>query len=257
MASPAEARHRDLVRDARRALEQLSAVERRCLEHPPYRLAHQYDPRAARYTIRVHVTGPLPAELSTLAGQVVRDGRAALDAIATALSSGGSPAGGRPIRFPIHQSLPEFAQRSRRAIAGMPDVAQATIEELQPYHTFGGFHKDSLWLLRELDAVDALALAAGALRDDSALGVNTQRHVEITGPLRVVPGAFEDGGVVVDVAATVAGRDPKLDLYLRPVYQTAFARQGPARGAPVIATLTAILDRVEKVIAALEPAIPA
>jgi hypothetical protein len=158
----------------------------------------------------------------------------------------------RPVRFPIHASLPEFAQRSRRAIGAMSDEAQATIEELQPYHTFGGFTKDSLWLLRELGETEVPALAAGALREDSELGVNTSRHVQIVGELRAVAGVFDDGGLVVDVPATVAGPDPKLDLFLRPNVQMAFAEQGPARGAALVATLATIVDRVDSVITALE-----
>jgi hypothetical protein len=253
---PTTERHRDLLHEARRALGQVAAAERRYLDQHPYRPVHQYDPRAERYTIRIHVTTHLPAELPTLAGQVLGGARASLDALATALATplaSAPPAEGatRAVRFPIHESLPEFAQRSRRAIGTMSDEAQATIEEVQPYHTFGGFQKDALWLLRELGLAERPALAAGALRDESEVGVNTRRHVEIVGDLRVVPGVFEDGAVVVDVAAKVVGRDPKLDLYFRPSVQLAFAAQGPARGAALVPALTAICDRVEAVGVAL------
>jgi hypothetical protein len=249
---PTAAHHRDLLDEARRALGQVAAAESRYLDQHPYRAVHQYDPRAERYTIRIHVTTPLPTELPLLAGQALRGARASLDALATALASAASTEGvTRAVRFPIHDSLPEFAQRSRRAIAAMSDDAQATIEEVQPYHTFGGFQKDVLWLLRELGLAEVPVLAAGALRSDSEIGVNTKRDVEIVGDLLVVPGAFEDGAAVVDVAAKVVGRDPKLDLYLRPSVQMAFAARGPARGAALVPTLTAICDRVEEVGAAL------
>ena len=251
---PAAVPHRELLLGARRALEQAAAAERQYLDRQPYRLVHHYDPRAALYTVRVHVTTGVPDELPVLAGRVLREARAALDALATALAT--PPAASRTTRFPIHDSLPEFAQRSRRAISAMPDDAQATIEEMQPYHTFGGFQKDALWLLRELGAADAPTLAAGALRADSELGVNTKRHVAIVGDLRVAPGAFEDGATIVSVAATVAGPDPKLDLFLRPGFEMAFAPNGPARGATLAGALGAICDRVEEVIVALEPAMP-
>lgn len=251
---PAAARHRELLHDARRSLETLAAAERQHLERHPYRLAHHYDPRAGRYTVRVHVTAAVPDELAALAGRVLRDARASLDALAVALASpAGTP---RAIRFPIHDSLPEFAQRSRRAIGAMPDDAQATIEALQPYHTFGGFQKDTLWLLRELGSTDVPALAAGAVRGDAELGVNTRRHVDIVGDLRVAPGAFDDGAVIANVAATVAGPDPKLDLYLRPSFELAFAAHGPARGASLTGALEAICGRLEQtVFPALEESI--
>jgi hypothetical protein len=252
---PAAARHRTLLHDARGTLEELQAAQRRYLESHPYRLVHHYDPRGARYTVRVQVTAAVPGGLALLAGRVLREARASLDALATALVP--NPAGAsRGIRFPIHDSLPEFAQRSRRAIGEMSDDAQATIEALQPYHTFGGFQKDALWLLRELGSTDAPALAAGAVRGGTELGVNTKRHVEIVGDLRVAPGAFEDGTVIASVAASVAGPDPKLDLFLRPTFELAFATDGPARGASLVGALGAVCDRVEAVIVALEPTIP-
>jgi hypothetical protein len=246
---PTAAPHRELLLGARRALEQLAAAEREYLDRNPYRLVHQYDPRAGSYMVHVQVAAAVPDAVPALAGTVVREARASLDALAAALVPA-PPA--RPVRFPIHDSLPEFAQRSRRAIAAMPDAAQATIEEVQPYHTFGGYHKDALWLLREL-GTEPPSLAAGALRDDSELGVNTKRHVEIVGELRVRAGAFDDGAVVVEVAAKVTGQDPKLDLYLRPSFELAFVRDGPGRGAPLVGSLATIADRVEQVIAALEP----
>lgn len=226
-------------------------LERAYLDANPYRLVHAYDPRAGSYVVRVEVLRDLPPEVHDVLAQALRAARAALDALIATLASA-SPAG-KPPRFPIHESLPEFAQRSRRPLAGLSDEAQATIEELQPYHTFGGFHLDRLWLLRELTD-QTPRLAAGGLRAESALGVNTARHVEITGELRVRVGAFENGAVVVAVPARVTGRDPKLDLFCRPSFELAFDAQGPARGGGVVATLAAICDHVEHaVLERLEP----
>ncbi len=246
--------HRDHVREARAGLARVAAAERDFLDGHPYRLLHKFDPRAAAYTVRVAADQSLPPELPAMVAGVLRHAADALDALAAALSEPGRP--GKSPRFPIHDSLPEFAQRSRRSLAGMPDEAQATIEALQPYHTFGGFHLDLLWLLRELNAAGAPRLAAGSLRDDSTLGVNTARHVEITGALQASNGAFEHEAVIATVTARVAGPDPKLDLFLTPSFELAFAESGPARGAALVATLGAICDRVEHdVIASLEPAL--
>jgi hypothetical protein len=254
--APATAPHRDLLRGARDALDGVAAAEAQYLESRPYRLHHRYDPRASVYTVRVDVATPPPEGLAARVAAVLRDLGAALDALATALV--GASSGAPPVRFPIHDSLPQFAQRSRRALSPMPDAAQATIEALQPYHTFGGFQHDALWLLRELSASSPPMLAAGALRDDSAIGVNTARHVGVVGALRVAAGAFDDGAVVATVAARVTGPDPKLDLYLRPSFEMAFASQGPARGAALVGTLRAICDRVEQgAFARLEPLLAA
>ena len=241
-SSSDRATHREALRGARRELERLAALERQYLDASPYRLLHGYDPRASVYTVRAEVVKEMPAEVRDAVVNVLRDARAALDALVAALASPSPSA--KPPRFPIHESLPEFAQRSRRPLAGLADEAQATIEELQPYHTFGGFHLDRLWLLRELTD-DEPRLAAGGLRADSALGVNTARHVEITGALHVRAGAFEHDAVIVSVPARVTGRDPKLDLFLKPSFELAFAASGPARGAAVVPTLGTICDHIE------------
>jgi hypothetical protein len=231
----------------------VAGAERDYLDRSPYRLVHRYDPRAGAYTIRVEVQHDLPDDVTTLIGEVLAAAAAALDALAAALASA-TPGGPGSPRFPIHDSLPMFAQRSRRPLAVMPVEAQATIEELQPYHTFGGFRNDLLWLLRELRVEGGGRLAAGSLRDDSVLGVNTQRHVELAGDLHVVPGPFDRGDAIVTMTARVTGPDPKLDLFLRPAWELAFAASGPARGGSIVRTLGAICDHVERVVfAALEP----
>ncbi|HUQ45234.1 MAG TPA: hypothetical protein VM033_01205 [Gemmatimonadaceae bacterium] len=245
--------HREALRDARRQLQLLAAAESAYLAAHPYRLVHRYDPRAGLYTVRVDVDRPAPDALSALVTSVLRGARTALNELANALASPGGAANAGSA-FPIHDSLPQFAQRSRRALAAMPDAAQATIEELQPYHTFGGFRNDALWLLRELDAAGTPRLAAGAVRADATLGVNTSRHVDIIGPLHAIPGPFEHGAVIVSVRAKVDGPDPKLDLFFRPSFELAFVNGEPARGAPLVATLGAICDHVEHtVMARLEP----
>ena len=245
-ASPSDpTTHRERLHGARRELRRLALLERQYLDANPYRLLHAYDPRAGSYTVRVEVEREIPTEVRDAVTNVLRDARAALDALIATLAS--SATSGKPPRFPIHDSLPEFAQRSRRPLARLSDGAQATIEELQPYHTFGGFRLDRLWLLRELTDHEP-RLAAGGLRADSMLGVNTARHVEITGDLHVRAGAFEQDAVIVSVPARVTGRDPKLDLFLKPSFELAFAGTGPARGAAVVATLEAICDHIERVV---------
>ena len=236
--------HRQRLRVARAGLSNVVEAERRYLETQPYHLVHRYDPRAAEYTVRVDVVRPIPADLPPLVAGVLLDATATLDALASSLASlEGAPGAG--VRFPLYESLPQFAQRTRRLLSSMPDEAQATIEALQPYHTFGGFRNDPLWIMRALLTDGAPDLAAGALREGATLGVNTKRHVEVLGDLRVPAGPFAPGSAVTTVAARVAGPDPKLDMFLRPSYELAFATTGPARGASLVGTLGAICDRVE------------
>lgn len=244
--------HRLLISDARQDLARLVRAQQEFLDATPYRVFHAYDARGGLYSVRIEAVRSVPPDIAELAATVVLRLRDALDALAATLASAGqSTSSTKPIRFPIHESLPEFAQRSRRVLATMSAETQATIEAIQPYHRLGGFRNDPLWLLRELALAGMPALAAGSLGADAAIGVNTQRHVDITGDLRVEPGPFVHGQVIASIAARVAGPDPKLDLYLRPQFELAFAIGGPARGAPLVATLRALCDRVDEIRAML------
>jgi hypothetical protein len=230
-------------RDHRRRLDLVAGVEREYLASHPYRLIHHYDMRAGLYTVRVEVARPLPAELSDLIDDVVREATALLDDLARALER--PPDESRPSRFPIHDSVQAFAQRARRSLARMSDEAQAAIEALQPYHRLGGPRGDPLWLLRELGGAEGRQLAAGAVTGGMPMGVNTKRKVEISGDPEPRRGAFESGALIASVQAKVVGPDPKLDMHLQPTFALAFARTGPAQGAPVVATLEGIVDYVE------------
>ena len=241
--------HRESLERARRQLHQLADAEREHLATQPYRLVHEHDMRGGRYLVRVNVARPVPDDIARLASDVVRDLRASLDEIATALA-------GAPTKFPIFESLVLFAQRARKAIARMPDEAQATLEALQPYHAIGGFRNGALWTLEQLRAEPA-HLAAGSVREGSSMGVNTQRKVAIIGDPAIAAGAFADGATIASVATKIVGPDPKLDMFLRLEFALAYSSDGPGRGRPVVALLGELCDHVDHaVLAALEPSLP-
>jgi hypothetical protein len=206
--------------------------------------------RRGQYVVRVQVVQPLPEEIARRADDVVQSLRGSLDELATMLA-------GAPVTFPIFESLALFAQRARKAIARMPDEAQAAIEALQPYHAIGGFQNGPLWTLQQLAGAGAPRLAAGSVREGAAMGVNTQRKVSIVGDPVVATGAFDDGAVVASVGTKIVGPDPKLDMFLRAEFALAYARRGPGRGSDVVELLGELCDHVERaVFETLEPALP-
>jgi hypothetical protein len=229
---------------ARNLLARLVEAERAFLATSPYRLVHEHDMRGGRYVVRATVVEPVPDEIVRLCGETSFELRGALDAIATELA-------GVPTAFPLYESLPLFAQRSRKAISRMPDEAQAAIEGLQPYHAIGGFQNGPLWILRQLESRLPIRLAAGGVRREPELGVNTRRKVDLVGEPAVTCGAFDDGAVIASVQTTIVGHDPKLDMYLRAEFELAFDRKGPARGRAVLAMLGELCDHVEHVLGAL------
>lgn len=199
--------------------------------------------------MRVHVVHPVPEAISMLSGDVVRGLRGALDQLATGLAGAGAP-----VKFPVFESLVLFAQRARKALARMPDEAQAHIEALQPYHAIGGARNDPLWTLKNLDETGPPRLAAGAVREGGSIGVNTQRDLSIVGDPNVPATAFADGAVISSVGTRVAGPDPKLDMFLRAEFALAFAPGSPGHGQELVELLGALCDHVEhEVFGVLEP----
>ena len=229
---------------AHRALADVAEAQERYLASGPYRLLHHYDPRAARYIIRVEVLHALPDYLPSLIAEQITASRAALDDLVRDIAGRADAA----LRFPIFESLQLFAQRSRKALRGMPDGAQAAIEALQPYHNVGGWIGHPLWTLRALADDGAPRLAAGSLGPATTIGVNTRRHVRLAEDQLPALGAFEHGTSVVSIEATVAGPDPKLDLHMRPDFALAFVARGPARGGHVVETLGDVLRHIENVV---------
>ena len=238
--------HRDYLERARHDLRAFAGVERDWAASDPVRLVHAHDMRGGRYIVRVHAARPVPDDIAQLAASVARSLHRAIDELATALADA-------PVRFPIFESLAMFAQRSRKAISGMPDEAQATIEGLQPYHEIGGFADSALWRLKTLDTADAPWLT-GSIRDGAVMGVNTARGVSLSGDPLVTAGAFADGAIVASVPARIVGPDPKLDMFLRAEFALAYPERGPGRGRDVVELLSDLCDHVEhEVFPALEP----
>ncbi len=215
----------------------MAAAEHEFLARNPYRLVHEHDMRGGRYVVRVQVVQTLPEEIAVLISDIVRALNDSLNEITTHLA-------GTFTRFPIYESLPLFAQRSRKAIASMSDEAQADLEALQPYHAIGGFRNGPLWILQQLAVPDAIRLADGGIREDGTMGVNTERKVSL-GELSIVAGPFADGAVVASVPVKIVGPDPKLDMFLRVEFALAFRAGNPGRGREVVALLRELCEHVD------------
>ena len=221
-------------------LARLHRAEEEFREGSPWRLEHEHDMRAARYRVRATLVRPAPPEFLALVAEVLRALRTVLDDVSTSLA-------GRTTRFPIHETLAEFAQRSRKPLAAMPDDAQASIEACQPYHEIGGYRQGSLWILRELDEAPAVYLAAGAVGAGATFGVNTRRKVDLVGEPAIVTGAFDDGAVIAEAVTKIVGPDPKLDMFFTARIAPAFARRGPGRGREVADLLAMLAEHVAAV----------
>ncbi|MEP6619128.1 MAG: hypothetical protein ABJE47_07435 [bacterium] len=229
--------YRDTAQHARQQVNAFAAAERDFLAADAFRLVHQHDMPGGRYVVRAKLARAIPDELLQLAAGAVRTLHQSLDEVAASLA-------GIPTSFPIYESLAMFAQRSRKAMRTMSDEAQATIEALQPYHEIGGFKNGALWRLKDLDGPEAPWLT-GSIRDDGAMGVNTERSVLLLGEPVITAGAFIDGAIVASVPVRIVAPDPKLDMYLRVQFALAYLERGPGRGREVVELLGDLCDHVE------------
>jgi hypothetical protein len=229
--------HRAALARARRELGAFAGAERDWASSDAIRLVHAHDMRGGRYLVRAQVVKAVTDDVVLLAATVARSVRQSLDELATSLA-------GVPAKFPIFESLAMFAQRSRKAISRMSDEAQATIEDLQPYHEIGGFEGAPLWRLKSLDTPEPPWLG-GSIRDGGTMGVNTARGVNVAGEPLITSGAFTDGAIVASVPARIVGPDPKLDMYLRVDFALAYLERGPGRGHDVVELLGDLCDHVE------------
>ncbi|MDQ2665894.1 MAG: hypothetical protein M3Z05_07775 [Gemmatimonadota bacterium] len=237
--------HRASLTRARRELGAFAGAERDWASSDAVRLVHAHDMRGGRYLVRAQVVKPVPDDVAQLAATVVRSLHQSLDDLATRLA-------GAPAKFPIFESLAMYAQRARKAISRMSDEAQATIEDLQPYHEIGGFEDAPLWRLKSLDMPEAPWLG-GSIRDGGTMGVNTARGVIVSGEPVITSGAFADGAIVASVPARIVAPDPKLDMFLRVDFAIAYLERGPGRGRDVVELLGDLCDHVEhEVFPALE-----
>jgi hypothetical protein len=244
--------HRTSLHRTRAGATSLAEAEASHLGGNPFRLVHQHDMRAGRYVVRVETAHSIPDEFTALLAAVLADARFTLDELARELTGDAAS----KIRFPIHESLHAFAQRSRKPLSRMSDEAQATIEELQPYHAIGGFTRDPLWLLDALLSEGGARLAAGAVTGGEPLGVNSCRKIVISGDLEPVCGPFESRAVIAAAETKIVGPDPKIDLFLRPEFALAFSARGPARGGLVGDTIDSIVERVTTCVASLQSEVP-
>ena len=229
--------HRASLARARRELGAFAGAERDWASSDGIRLVHAHDMRGGRYLVRAQVVKPVPDDVVQLAATVVRSLHQSLDDLATGLA-------GAPARFPIFESLAMFAQRARKAISPMSDEAQATIEDLQPYHEIGGYEGAPLWRLKSLDTTEAPRLG-GSIRDGGTMGVNTARGVNVAGEPLITSGAFADTAIIASVPARIVGPDPKLDMFLRVEFGLAYLERGPGRGRDVVELLGDLCDHLE------------
>ncbi|TCB17800.1 hypothetical protein E0J18_12020 [Rhizobium leguminosarum bv. viciae] len=135
---------------AKRHLNEYNAILKAFIERDPYQITYELDPLSGELVMAARVREGLPAELSTVIGDVVHNLRSALDQMVCALVRSNGQKVTRAHSFPIAEAAQKFAKLASVRLEHVPQKARRFIYLLRPYQ--GG--NRLFWLLSELDNMD-------------------------------------------------------------------------------------------------------
>ncbi len=259
----------DLIdRRLTRATEQLALLHSeidRFLENDPFAPRHDVQPGEKRtvgseLVVTVSVRKEPDPEWSLLISEILHHLHVSLDHMAWAIASvTGSPP--RGTAFPIHPSPQSYRDQCTRnsgyyATRGMPDHAQAIIEDVQPYHR-RNHEGHPLWVLRRLaneDKHESPHLVGSSLAvTEHELKVFQGTLPGTTDP-KFFTGPFKDGDIIARwPLPPVAGADTKIQTGLRFGFDVAFDKSSPAKGRLARRVLSEIAEQVDLVFERLLP----
>jgi len=225
------------------------------IETGPYLLHQKYDADTGQFTVRVSVEHLPPPVLPLLIGDCLYNLRSALDHLASAIP--GAPGRPNQVHFPILNSDTDFKIHGAWRIAHMPVEARDIIGSLQPYSGGNLNQANPLWVLNALCNEDKHRnlVICGYTNVGLGVGITELRDVDMfAGHIGALEGAFEHGAIVASMVFKRTGPKPKVHLDFDATFDVAFAQEGKARGAPVIAILKQIEKHIrEEVFPKLEP----
>jgi hypothetical protein len=237
---------------AQKHFEELQNAAKTFIEGNPYTVVNEDDAEPHHYVARLKTVREPPPELSPIIGDIVHNGRSALDHLAWLLvkKAGNRPELGRP-QFPIFTKDPfdrtlyantkkwkDALGRWNRHTWGMAPDDVAILKRLQPYKRAEPPDADPLARLAELSNWDKHR----ELHFVGQLGVGTGISIEnlspnvIFRPLWFLPArqVLEDGAVVAryESRATREG-EPEANVKLRIAFDIAFGEGSPLEGLGV------------------------
>jgi len=137
-----------------RAQEHLQAFEaeaRRYYQTNPAKVVGQGEAPPDQYIGGIETEGPIPARFPVIMGDFLQNLRSSLDYLVWELVLAAKNTPGKHNMFPVCSTPEAFqdAVTKQRRLLGIPDVAKAVIECLQPYNC-GDFSKALLWIIDDL-----------------------------------------------------------------------------------------------------------
>ncbi len=225
--------HRFKLERADEHLKRLEDEVLRWLGTQPYRFIYEFNPESNEKIVRVEVIDAPPVEFGITIGDIVHNLRSALDNLVYELvvtRHGDSP----PPEFVKYSEFPIFGDRPMKAwerknkIGGIDPLAQADIEELQPYKRGNNFASDPLWVLHKLSNFDkhrlphlTLVLRVATLHFIGDFVPVLPKDIEWT------EGPLEDGAVVGRYPPPTGDPQEKVNVDFHPILSIGFGHGSP------------------------------
>jgi len=263
---PFDERLRHIALKVARAKEhhaQLKQVLTTFIASNPYQIGTKRDPVTRRPTYYVAAAKPVPESVPLIAGDAIQNLMSGLDHLAYQLvcrDTSDQPPNPRWIYFPIADDEPTYEAKKRDKMQGATDGTFSAIDALKPCK--GG--NDLLWSLYRLNNIEKhrLLLTVGAQAAGIHLGQLLSMHASGFSPEAVK--ALESmnhfllpadtgfpirGGFELYIGAPDEEVNPKLQFR----FMVVLNEPGVAEGKPLLETIQALADEVERIVNVLVP----
>src|ERR1700674_58253 len=214
----------------------------------PYRISRELRNDGRQYAF-VGFGKPLvvPPRFAVMAGEIVHHLRSSLDHLLCALvaRNGGTPT--RQHQFPIYTSRKKFDEDCARGlINGVSGSAEELIRSVQPY-TAKAPDDTVLYVIQQYDNLDKhqlLIVVSTVMAIGDQIRINPKKEgIAITGMTPPFPRKItEDGVVIFGIDLEAPATDSEFEAEADFVSQIAFEKCGRVELAPVIQTLTGLLQ---------------
>lgn len=211
---------------AKEHLDRLDLEVRRWAKVVPHRITQDTDTYAGKTVLRLEVLEEPPARFGLIAGDCLQNLRTSLDYIVFEiarknLGDFGVRVVESQLAFPITTSESDFVSKSKRALRGIPPVAQAIIKDLQPYNRPHGGTPCRLKRLNELARMDRhrLPFLTAAITDRNIFDVGKELIPENAGYFTF---HRPEGSAQIGHFPTRSGHQPKMDVNIGDAISVAF-----------------------------------
>jgi hypothetical protein len=246
---------------AKEHLAQLKQVLAAFIASAPYQIQARRDPATRKPTYFVAAAKPIPDSIPLIAGDAIQNLMSALDHLAYQLvckDASDRPPNPRWIYFPIADDEPTYEAKKRGKMLGAGDDTFKAVDALKPFK--GG--NDLLWSLYRLNNVEkhrllftvgaqAAGIHLGQLLSMHASGFSAEAIKDMESLNHFLLPADTGFPIKEGFELYIGGPDEEVNPKLQFKFVVVLNEAGIAEGQPLLETVQALTNEVERVVDAL------